>query len=218
MATTIGTLLSRVAYDLQEDSNLFNNVEPHLWTPDEMLGYVQDAETGFLKETGIIKLDTTFIVSPGATRIVDKPDGVMFISRVSVGGKPMRRQSALDLERQDYMWRTQEDTRPGSYHEDHLPIDKIELNRVPKVGSSIRFIYTQVPEDYPPYPDGYNTFLTVPDAWEPYIRWEVIAQALAKDGDGQDVQRSIFAHNQFKFGIALAKKMAKGTATLELEA
>jgi hypothetical protein len=55
-------------------------------------------------------------------------------------------------------------------------------------------------------------FIAVKDCWEQYIRWEVLALALGKDGDNQDTARSGYAHQRYLLGCSLAKRMVLGTA------
>lgn len=209
MSISVGQHLTFVAWDLHEDNNLF---ESHLWTPDEMIGYVNYAETDFLRRTGILKYDTTQVMAPGATILVTKPTGAMMIERISFNGKRLRRQTSWDMQRENPEWRNSASGPPRYWHEDHLPVDQLELDRIPAAGGSLRIFYDKIPVMHKLAPDGFLEFIAVPDCWEPYIRWEVLSQALTRDGDGQDVQRGHYAHQRYLLGVSLAKRFITGAA------
>lgn len=210
MATTLTDLLTRVARDLHESSITFPS---GLWTQTEMIQYINYAERDFLRRTGILKVDTTVPVAPGNAIIFSKPTGVMDIERISFNGKRLRRVTTWDLEREDPAWRSHPNGSPGQYHEDHLPVNQFELDNVPAAGGSYRLFCDLLPTEH----TGVNLLenIAVNDCWEPYIRWEVISLALIKDGDGQDVQRSNYAHQRYLLGVALAKRFVMGTALVQ---
>jgi hypothetical protein len=213
MAITVGTTLTRVAMDLHEESNLFS---VGLWSLEEMIGYVNYAETDFMRRTGILKYDQTQVALPAATRLFTKPTGAMTIERMSFDAKRLRRQTSWDLEREDPEWRNLPPGPPRYWHEDHLPVNEFELDRVPSAGGSLRIFYDMVPADHELSPDGLLEDLIVPDTWEPYVRWEIIALALGRDGDNQDIQRSNYAHQRYLLGVALAKRLVVGPMNLPI--
>lgn len=212
MTVYVKDALTKVARDLHEQSNLFDTVNPALWTPDEMISYIHCAETAFFSESGVTKYSTDVIVPAVATRIFSKPAMTMILERISINGRMIRKVTSWDLERQNYLWRSATDNKPRHWHEDHLPITQIEFDRIPREGDVIRYFHDMAPAERLPYPDGYDQAFIVADEWEPYIRWEVLSMALAKDGDAQDLGRSAFAHKQFEFGIALAVRLMHGSA------
>ena len=231
MATTVATVLTRVAIDLQEyDSNhaADNTFPSGLWTQAEMMGYVSDAELDFLRRTGIIKVDSsrswsamsisdTFAPTgdapyePYANGPVDipfaKPANIMDIERISVDKKRVLRQSSWNMMTENPEWKLQPPGPPRVYHEDDLPLGTYEFDRLPAIGyGTFRLFGDLLPAEHLSISED----LTVPDAWEQYIRWEVISIALGKDGDGQDLERSAYAHQRYELGVSLALRLVRG--------
>jgi hypothetical protein len=208
MAVTVATLLSRIARDLHEDPATFPPGDNNLWTLEEMVGYISYAERDFLRRTGIQTVDTTVAIPPGYTLAFNKPSNIMDIERISIDYKRLRRVTSWDLEREDPTWRMHPNDRAQSYHEDHLPINSFELDNRPAAGGNLRIFGGYLP---PLHTTDLTEFIAVKDCWEQYIRWEVLALALAKDGDNQDVSRSSYAHQRYLLGASLARRMVIGT-------
>jgi hypothetical protein len=211
--TTVGNTLTRVARDLHQKDNTFKlGAEAPYWNPDEMIGYVNYVEKDWFRQTGIKIFDISQAMPAGNTIGFTKPVGAMDIERLSFNKKRMRRQSTWDLTRQNPNWRNSAPGQPKYWHEDHLGVNNFEVNRRPVAGGAFRFFVTMVPTVHAAYPAGYAENLNVIDAWEPYIRWDVLALALGKDGDYQDVKRSGYCHQRYMLGVSLAKRLVQGSA------
>jgi len=212
MAVTVSAFLARIALDLHEDST-FPPGRNNLWTLQEFLGYIDYAERDFLRRTGIAKTDTTVVVAPGNTVLFAKPSGVMDIERISFNYKRLRRVTSWDLEREDPTWRLHPNGKPHYYHEDHLNVNYFEFDNVPAQGGSYRMFADTLPAEH-------TTAITteviaVNDCWEPYIRWEVLSLAFAKDGDNQDMARSKYAHDRYMVGVVLAERLMMGASVVK---
>ena len=165
-------------------------------------------ERDFFRQTGIYKTDTTVFVGAGTTILFTKPATVMDIDRISYNRKRLRRVSSWDLERADPDWRVNPNGQATSYHEDHLPnVNQFEIDHRPAAAGRYRLFCDTLPTAHSAY---VGEYLNVHDVWEPYIRWEVLSLALAKDGDAQDIARSGYAHQRYLFGIQLAKRLIFG--------
>ena len=209
MSVTVSTFLSRIALDLHEDSS-FPPGRNNLWTLQEFLGYINYAERDFLRRTGIAKTDTTVTVSPGNNILFAKPSGVMDIERISFNYKRLRRVSTWDLEREDPTWRSHPNGDPSYYHEDHLNVNYFEFDNVPARGGFYRMFCDTLPAEHTAAIT--SEVIAVNDCWEPYIRWEVLSLAFAKDGDNQDTTRSQYAHDRYMVGVMLAKRLVLGNS------
>jgi hypothetical protein len=205
MATTVRELLQRVALDLQEEDENFG---AGVWTQQEMIEYVTHAERDFLRQTGIIKEDDTVVLPGGSSPLVTKTAQMGDIERLSFDRKRLRRVTSWDLEREDPDWRSNTVGHPRYYHEDHLPIVQWEFDKIPAAGGTYRVFYDLIPDEHS---HDLNELIAVADPWEPYIRWEVIALALARDGDNQDLARAAYAHARYIVGVQLAKRLIYGT-------
>ena len=205
MAITVTEFFTRVAHDLHEEDTAFSSL---LWTPAEMIEYLNHAQRDFYRRTGIYKTDATVPLAPGGTIVFDKPNGIMDMERISLNYKRVRRVTSWDLQRENPLWRANPNGSPHYYHEDHLPIGQFEFDKVPAQGGSYRIFADILPTE--------NTDMTgniqVDDVWEQYIRWEVMSLALGRDGENQDVARSRYAHQRYLLGVALAKRLVFGTS------
>lgn len=231
MSTLVSTLLARICVDLQEDTSFSSN----LWSATEMLEYVNYSEVDFLRRTGITKVDISFtvggsggsilsgvefygyaeyydtgitpvVIPPGSTITFPKPIWCMDIERISFNQIRLYRTTIWDLQRENHSWAIQPAGNPRYYHEDNLSINTFQVDRMPVAGGIFRIF-----ADYlPPRHLTSNEYISVPDAWEQYIRWLVLSLALSKDGDGQDLARSKYAQDRYMFGVSLARRMALG--------
>lgn len=209
--TTVGTLLTRVARDLHQKDNTFKlGLEAPYWSPDEMIGYVNYVERDFLRRAGIKMWDVSKTLPAGSPILFAKPNGTMDIERVSFNKVRIRRQSVWDLARENPSWRNNPPGRPHYWHEDHLAVADIEVDRLPAAGGTLRFFVTMVPIVHAPYPGGYAEDISVIDCWEPYIRWDVLSLALSKDGDYQDSKRGQYCHQRYMLGVSLARRLVQG--------
>jgi hypothetical protein len=209
MTVTVKEFFVRIARDLHEPVEFSGGI----WTSDEMLNYLNNAEKIFLQKTGVLKIDATVTSVPGTVILYDRPANTMDIDRISFNGKPLRRQTSWDLERENRNWRATPNGSPSYWHEDHLANSQFELDKRPAAGGIIRVIADYLPDPYTSISTG-NIHLK--DSWEPYLRWKVLSQALARDGDNQDLGRSRYAHERFKMGIYLARRIMKGIAELSV--
>jgi hypothetical protein len=138
----------------------------------------------------------------------------MDLDRVSFNGRRVLRQTAWDLTLENASWRSQAAGRPRYYHEDRLPFYTIEVDRMPAYYGTMRFFYGLMPI---PNTSTSGT-LTIPDAWEQYIRWGVLSLALSRDGDGQDLARAALAQERYMFGVRLALRLMHGDLNEPIEA
>ena len=200
MPVSISDFLTKVALDLHEEDNTFPS---ELWTVDEMMGYIEHAQRDFYRQTGIAKVDLTAAVNGGRQILFTKPSNMMDIDRISLNKRRLRRVTSWDLQREDPKWRAHPNGKTRYYHEDHLAsVLEFEFDRVPVQGGSYRIIGDLLP-----------TTSSLEVVWEPYIRWEVLSLALAKDGDNQDMARSRYAHQRYLMGVSLARRLTMGTET-----
>lgn len=207
MTINVQDFMTRIALDLHESDNSFPT---GCWTPDEMLGFLNYAEQEFLQRTGIMKSDDSIVLPPASPILVDRPDNTMDIERISFNGKYLRRQTSWDLEKGDPSWRANSIGNPHFWHEDHISNKQIELDKIPTAGGTVRIFADTYPN---PYVSSLED-IHIKDSWEIYLRWKVLALALAKDGQGQDLGRSQYADRRFSFGIYLARRIILGVGRL----
>ena len=210
MSTSLTTFFARVARDLHESDSTFDTSE--FWTPEEMVGYLNYAEGDFLHGTGIIKGDTEVLLLPGYPILVDRPANTMDIVRISFNGRYLRRQTSWDFQKEDPEWRAKTTGNPSYWHEDHVPNSQFELNKIHTIGGTLRVFYDYRYDEYSDMTGNLNLM----DIWEPYLRWKVLSLALGKDGDSQDLPRSIYADQRYRFGVFLAKRLMNGNPDISI--
>lgn len=208
MTVSVSDFFTRIAWDLHETDNTFATAA---WTQTEMLGYLNYAEKTFLQKTGILKQYTT-IVANGSSLSFPRPDNSIDIDRISSDSKQLHRQTSFDLMLEDRAWRSKTGGKPSYWHEDNLPADRFELNKMPAGGVTLKIVSDYLPSEYTAIAGNIN----LKDCWEPYLRWKVLSLALGKDGDNQDTTRSEYADQRFKLGITLAKRILKGSAVVNV--
>lgn len=201
---TLIQFFNRVALDLHEESFLF---ESEGWTQAEMMSYLNKAESLFLQRTGMLKTDSTETMTPGTTILFDRPANTIDIDRLSVNGKALRRQASWDLERENRSWRQTPNGSPSYWHEDNLDASQYELDKRPAAGGTIRIFADYLPD---PYVDILSESIHLQNTWEPYLRWKVLSLALGREGDQQDLGRSRYADQRFRFGVYLARRLMSG--------
>lgn len=207
MSVTVSEFINRLAVDVHEDATLFPPGSHDLWTIEEIIGYLNTAEKDFIRRTGLFKQTFTISVGSGTQMVFDRPTGCFDIDRVSYQGKKLYRVTTWDLSREDPNWRTNTSGHPRYYYEDGLAVGKFAIDRRPSSSFELTVIGDMAPTDHTV--SGYTTELIfVPDQWEQYIRWEVLSLMYGKDGDGQDVARSSYAHQRYLFGIGLATQFS----------
>lgn len=202
MTVTMSTFVDRLARDLQEtdSSDDLGLLSSGLFTLAEVVGYTTYVERDFLRQTGILKIDTTVALAPGSPILVTRPSA-MDIERISFNGKRVRRVTSWDLEMESPNWRSQAPGPPHYYHEDHLAVNKFEFDRLPAAGGSYRVFADFLP---PEHTTDLTETIAVPDWAEPAIRWGVLALCFSKDGDNRDLARAAYAESRYEDYVRLA--------------
>lgn len=201
MTILVSEFLTKIAYDLQETDNTFSS---GLWTPSEVIDYLNYAQGCFINDTGVVVSDNT-ILSVIGDRDYTRPTNAGDIDRIAFNGKRVRRVSSFDLMSKDPAWRSRSGI-PQFYHEDGLTITSFEFDKMPTKVGNIRIFADMLHADI----TSTSEALVVPDCWEPYIRWEVISFCLQKDGESQDLDRADWAHKKYLFGVKLAQRIVSG--------
>jgi hypothetical protein len=204
--TTIQQVLNKVALDLMESNSTFPS---GLWTRSEVIGYINYAVENFINNTGVIVSDNTIHSEVGVS-VYTRPSDTGDVDRISFEGKRCRRVSNFDLMTMNPNWRSSTGT-PRYYHEDGVDIDEFELDKKPTRIADIRVFgdYLHTNLDSSDISD-LSVVIGIPDAWVPAIQWEVLSFCYSKDGESQDLPRSIWAHNKYLYFVSLCQRMITG--------
>jgi len=80
------------------------------------------------------------------------------------------------------------------------------LRRVVAGSKNFIVIYNQLP----PLVSLTTDLVTTPDSFVRYVAYKVLSKAWAKEGDGQDMERSNYCNLRWKRGLALARRIVYG--------
>jgi hypothetical protein len=201
--TTVLQVLTKVSLDLMESDY---TLPSGLWTPGEVIEYINYAVENFINNTGVIVSDDT-IPSVVGTAVYTRPAGTGDVDRISFDGRRCRRISNFDLASMNSKWRDASGS-PHYYHEDGVDIDEFEFDKKPTKIANIRIFGDRLHTKL----DSYNlsAVINIPDSWIPAIQWEVLSYCYSKDGESQDLPRAAWAHNKYLYFISLCQRMIAG--------
>ena len=207
MAVTDQELLEQLQRMVIEAPDLGATWPSGLWTAAEILGYANNRQDRFLKDTLMITnwLDTPVV--PGNSG-QDLPDGWLATRNafvIDAGNtyplSPIGRREA-DLLLPDW------ERTPGRarwYLSEDRATRQILLVPPPLTGGMLHLFAALVGTVL----DGAGTWLTVPDECEPYLMYGVLADMFGKQGRGYDAPRAAYCEARYDEGVQLAQALLK---------
>lgn len=172
-----------------------------LWTQAEVLKYLNDRLKRFYIETGVIRKRQLF---SAASRTVALPPDVMEVRRIiwwssSNVPSPLTREDKWALDNGFPGWRTETGT-PIAYVEEPQTSRSIILYPY-TTGGTLEVCYV-------PYPETISSGcvpMPIPSMFSHIIKYGVMADMLAKEGEANDNERSKFFQQRWDAGLQLAK-------------
>jgi len=201
------TILSSVQLSLLEPDTQGAFYQSKIWTPTQVIQYLNDRQRRFLSESGVSVM-VAYQAGQSNQFRYSIPQNVIDLRRVAWANEtdPMAytelpRATGWELDHGVTGWPTKTATRPEVYMEDHLPSLTIAVNPTPTDAGEMEIIAnaqgTQV--------DGSGIFLSVPDDYTPYLAWGVRADMLVGEYEGNDPKRAQHCEDRFSEGIELAR-------------
>lgn len=131
MTTTVLELLQQLAPLVQEDQSTYGGTDwsTGLWTPEEIIGYINFISRDFVLRSQIIKI-LAAVASVTGQRIYSDPPYTMGIDRIAFNNNPLYKTSRYLLDRENINWRTLAGV-PRQYHQDQLATKTFEVDRAP---------------------------------------------------------------------------------------
>lgn len=206
MAVTDLTLLAEIQATLQEDPTFSNG----LWTLPEVLGYLNQRQNRFLKESRILGAQVSI---PWTPQVVAQPLpdnwittlGVLWHDFLSATWTPLPRSDQWELDHVgDYPLTT--NAIPAAYRDGDVDTLTLAVGPAPSNPGELDLLYVPLGHLL----DGLGSLFDLPDEWVPYVKYGVLADMLGKDGRGQDLLRARYAEVRFTEGVALAEALLKG--------
>lgn len=207
-------LLNEVQVELLEPPSLGLDWPSGLWTSAEMLGYLQQREARFLKESGLIVSRASLVVGPNDVVVPLPADWVATVRCCWLEGDPptrhlLTRGSQWELDQATPRWSALEgERRPHLWtdSEDHGQL--LRLMPTPSMMGLVEIAYVALPASV----DGNGQTLTTPDDFCLYVRCGILADALGKRGRGQDLHRAQYFEERFAEGVVVARAVIGGLA------
>jgi len=183
-----------------------------LWTAAEVLGYLNQRQNRFLKESAIVVARAN----------------VLFATTVAVGALPTDWIATIRVTWRDDLTGAYSVMYPGSkqtadwgyaawgqatgqpllWSDSDDPPPVLRVLPAPLLAGRAELVY--VATALPCTGAGIN--LTVPDAFTPYLRYGVLADMYGKQGRAFDASRAGYAEGRFAEGVELARRLVNALA------
>lgn len=212
MAITDAAMLSEIQQLLLEQAVDGGVTWSEFWTAAEVLNAANDAQSQFLKDTAILVKRASINTVPNVLRHPLPSDWLLTYSvdyqRADGGFFELSRADGMqaDLLNPDWQYNMAR-TNPQSYTDGELPT--LQLQVMPAVDSPgilwVLYLYIGAALS-----NAGAVNLTVPDEFEPAIRWKTIETLLRKIGRALDIERADYCEVRYQEGVAAAKIMLEG--------
>jgi len=200
--------LTELGLILHEDPVAWSN---GLWTLAEVLGYFNQRQYRFLKETQILVSWTTI---PWVPAVPEQPLPDDWIVSVAAAWRDFASNTSTVLPSSDQfetdhlnrLAMTTPVRKPQAYRDSDVETLTIAVAPPPIRPGALELLYVALSDLL----DGTGVYFTVPDEWVPYLKYGVLADMLGKDGRGQDLLRARYAEQRYTEGIVLAQALLEG--------
>lgn len=204
-------LLDEIQYHLMENPNGGISFDSGLWSAAEVLVYLNNRISRFLMETGCMQFRVQQLVTD--TEFQNLPEDLIDLRRVAwddgfAGISGLARGDSLQADLANATpWETPGVGVPAFYVQ--IPEESLEIRLVPNPGVNapgdppdlLDIIYVK---DFPAVTNDCS-IMPIPDEWCPFVKWGVIADMLAKEGEGNDPKRAQYAEQRYQDGVQLAR-------------
>lgn len=187
-----------------------------LWTPAEVIGYANEAQDEFLKETGLILTPATQGLPAGSLRVplptdLVALDSVAFddfqgVIRNVPRADGYQADAAFSSRGQAWENNPLPDRRPLAYTVGELPSLQLQVMPTSGVGGLLHYLYVALGTHL----TGLGVSFSVPAMFTPTIQWRIITKMLTKIGRGAADERAKYAESWWRMGVAATKVMLQG--------
>lgn len=212
-STTVGEILEEIQRHLLEPVIDGGN-SWQLWSRNEVWNYLRERCSRFLIDTGVMKDVVTFSAAAGVSDY-DLDSTLAELHAVWLGGKALTAQDAWMLDNGRAGWEEEEGT-PDSYVEDPLEPLQVQLVPIPLASAEGAYMFVKSTPLDPPsgsVVDSNNLFtlenflLRLPAIFSWAVKYGVMADMLAKEGEANDPQRATYCEQRYDEGVELARLM-----------
>jgi hypothetical protein len=191
-------------FPVGEDNNPF-------FSQNEMLNYLSDGENDYLTRVPVILNRTTQNFAP-TQRIQNMPSDAIQVERVAVNGYALMEQGQASLDLLNYTWGVTTPGPPETWFEDRLNFMTYGVQPVPLNTFVANLLYAQRDSALLALNEGF----LLPDLYLTYVKYYVLAQCFAKDGEMRDQARAQYCVQRVDTGVKIGLNfyesvMAQGT-------
>lgn len=206
-------VLSTIQRSLQETVNGGLSWSSGQWTVDEVVGYLNQRQYQFLKESGILLKRTAVNTLPSVQRHSLPTDWIAThrVAWKSIDAEftEIPRSDGWEADHIILDWPYNQVTNhPTVYTDGEVPTLEFETMPSVNVSGELQVLHSYLSTLIPSPPAAAN--LTVLDEFEPAIRWGVIADMLNKMGRANDPGRADYAEARYREGVASARVILAG--------
>ena len=199
-------LLNEIQYVLVEPPNNGTSMSTTIWTVSEIIQYLNDRQRQLLRETGMVLKTGTVNAIPGVQRH-ELPEDCITARRVAWHApsgviKELVRTDPFALDNMSMAWGTITGT-PQVYAESTLPMQQIEVAPAPLDYGYFHLLY--ISSETPLSNTGVRC--SIPDEFDPYVKYGALADCWKKAGRGQDLIRAAYCEERFQEGIDLGRAL-----------
>lgn len=207
MAVTDQDLLEQLQRMVIEAPDLGVSWPSGLWTAAEILGYANQRQDRFLKETLLLTSWLSAAVFPGQSQ-QDLTDSWLVTRNAFIVDAGQTYPLAPISRREADLMLPEWETTPGRalwYISEEWATRQISLAPVPLTGGVLHLFAGLVGQVL----DGTGTWLTVPDDCEPYLMYGVLADMFGKQGRAFDQPRAAYCEARYAEGVQLCQALLK---------
>ncbi len=190
-----------------------------LWTQVEVLGYLNQRQMRFIKETDVFVAQDRIPVTAGTTRVnlvdqlslpLDWIDTIELSWQYTAGADqvtiwPVEHASQREVDLYTPLWLTSP-ARPQFYMDTETPLLVHTIAPPPDLDGLLYIEYLGLSAVL----DGSGEIFTVPDEFVPAIKWGALADMLSKVGRGQNLGKAQYCESRYQEGVTAALTILRG--------
>jgi hypothetical protein len=212
MSTTDQALAQQIQYHLVEPPDGGQTFTSGLWDRDEVFNVITQRQNLMLHETFLLVGIANVAVVAGTSRVTLPTDLLKLMTLVwrGVDGtvREILRSDSFEADQAIPSWELTTTTAPLVYMEEETPSGEVQLAPAPAVNGTLEVLYVPVGT----FLTGDGEILVLPDELMPGVKYGAMADLLAKDGRGQDLERAAYCTERYEFANEIALLLLKGWA------
>ena len=213
MAISDQQILEELQYAVHEPPDLGATWPCDLWTRAEVVGYLNQRQNRFLKETHLLVSSATIAVTAGETEI-DLPADWIRTAGVAWSGddgivKEVPRADSFETDYGTPAWHAAPQPSPELYSEFEGPTLTMGITPT-TVNGDLDVDYVAMAALFDPVTPG--VLLTLPDDWVYVVKYGALAEMFGKDGRANDPTRAEYCEMRFALAIETARLLLSGWA------